>query len=197
MELYILSDCLKEQGFKLWPGQRKALNEVLMFQDGSLFVSQSTANPYRHKLLLKQIKSSRFQETSLTDADKSSPYDHVHPSEIVKTQYERDLDIVLISPFQTITEVIDPEIRFYRSLHEDAKPRVQINSLWLAVPEVTEKLEPFLFPVQGTTKFVKTEHGVFHADTLERTFRTALIGDDALTLYFELNEANPQWKVDK
>jgi hypothetical protein len=179
MELFLLSESLKNQGFKLNRSQTRNLSEVLVFKDDALYVS-TLKDPYYHKMLLKQIRKDQVQERSFDDlGDSYCYYKGLRPHEIVKTDYNWDLDIILITRFQTITEILNPEIRFYRSLHEDAHPRLKVHSLWLAIPEVRERLDPFLFPAQGTTTFIKTN------GSNSNFLPPQLIGDDNLSLAYE------------
>lgn len=192
METFILSNSLKEQGFKLWPSQKKALNEVIVFDGDHLYASNDT-NPY-HIYFLKNAKKGKITKSLLEGYRNIKG---VNPEEILQTKYEPDLDIIFASSWHAVTDVLDPEIRFYRLIHEDARPRVEINSLWLAIPEVASKLEPFLLPPAGKTSFSKTDAGVFETKALEKGSRLALIGDNALKLYLQLDGENQKWKVDK
>lgn len=192
MEAFILSESLKSEGFKLWPSQKKALSEVIVFEGGRLY-SSNEKNPY-HRYFLKDSKKGKLTNSRL---ESQRNVNGISPEEIAQTKYDPDLDIIFASSWHAVTEKLDPEIRFYRLIHEDARPRVEINSLWLAIPEVASKLEPFLLPLTGDTSFSKTENGIFETKSLDKNSRTALIGDNALTLYMSLDDENPQWKVDK
>jgi hypothetical protein len=192
MEAFVLSQELKKQGFPLGWGRARALNEVIVFNDGMLY-SSPAGKSYSHKDLLKDIRKDRVKSPF-----KPSYYqlDGIRPDEIVKTHYKWDLDIVMITPFQTITEVLNPEISFYRLEHDDAKPRVSIHSLWLAIPAITEKLEPYLLPAEGTTTLEKRDSHI--VENRAHAGAAVIIGDDNLSLILEADQDKTlRWRTTK
>lgn len=192
MEAFVLSQELKKQGFKFSWDSTRWLNEVIVFDDGMLY-SSPAGKSYAHKDLLRDIKKDR-----LKDPFKNSYYmlTGIRPEEIVKTHYKWDLDIVVSTSWHAVTEVLNPYISFYRLEHEDANPRVSIHSLWLAIPEIVQKLEPFLLPEQGTTTLQK--QGEFIVENRKRSDALVLIGDDNLTLILEEADGNPaSWRKSK
>lgn len=192
MEAFVLSQELKKQGFKFSWDSTRWLNEVIVFDDGMLYASHA-GKSYAHKDLLRGIKKDR-----LKDPFNASYYQlaGIRPEEIVKVHYKWDIDIIIDTPWQTITEVLNPYISFYRLEHEDATPRVSIHSLWLAIPEIVQKLEPFLLPERGTTTLQK--QGEFIVENRKRSGALVLIGDDNLTLTLEETEGQPtSWRKSK
>lgn len=195
MELFVLSEELKKQGFSLSRKQSKALNEVIVFNDGNLYSSNAPYNEYlrkvNHKRFIRDIRKGVV-------SDPFRPADYrligLRAEEVVKTHYEWELDIIIATRFQTITEVLNPEISFYRLDHEDAKPRIQIHSLWLAIPTVVTKLEHYLIPEKGTTTLQR--RGAEVIEDQQISGGSTFIGDDNLSLMWVGKDSkNPNgWK---
>lgn len=181
MKLFVLSEELKKQGFSLSRKQSKALNEIIVFNDSLLYSSNAPHNDYyrkaNHKRFIKDIRKGTVAELFRASAYNLAG---LRSDEVVKTHYEWDLDIIISTRFQTITEILNPEISFYRLDHEDAKPRVSLHSLWLAIPEAVEHLEPYLFPEKGTTTLFRTGDGIIEPQRISGG--STFIGDDNLSL---------------
>lgn len=198
METFLLSACLEDRGYKLTLSQRRKLNEVLIFQDGGLSVSNRDTGKYinrigwgrlAHKDLLKAISKGLPVEELVKKTIQRKLYTVVTPAEIVRVHYKLEIEDHL-----TVTETLSPNIDLYRLIHEDAHPGLSLNSLWLAIPEVRAKLDLYLFPVNGETNLVKTAFGTFPEDILFKGMKTAIIGDDNLSLICDLTlEQNVGW----
>ena len=209
MEAFILSKSLEANGIKLKWNQKRLLNEVLIFDEAGLSVGNRRINQYYVKSLVKKIRKGEFTPEFLESGRKYRSYlESIRPEEIVRAHYQWDLDILAVTPFGANTEILNPEIAFYRLLHEDASPRVRVHSLWLAIPEVREKLEPYLFPAQGTTTLIKTPLGIFEKGTFDEDrriiiqnsieeFPRCFIGDDTLSLGYYHEDPVSEWRKEK